>query len=95
MKAKCELDPDINKCPHFDPVEQESNSDNSCCGFYRKPGTERSLSILDSHDGMNNTIKSDKGRRARNAGYPPLIKLFSYSYINSANNVSFCVLCTN
>ncbi|MFW6680689.1 hypothetical protein ACOAOT_23990 [Lacrimispora sp. AGF001] len=40
MKAKCELAPDINKCPHYDPVEQECNSNNECCGFYRKPGTE-------------------------------------------------------
>ncbi|MDF2885786.1 MAG: hypothetical protein K0R23_171 [Lacrimispora sp.] len=40
MKARCELDPVINKCPHFDSVEQECNSDNECCGFYRMPNTE-------------------------------------------------------
>lgn len=40
MKAKCELDPDINKCPHYESVEQECNSDNSCCGFYRIPNAE-------------------------------------------------------
>jgi len=40
MKAKCELEPVLNKCPHFDPVEQECDSDNECCGFYRMPSAE-------------------------------------------------------
>lgn len=51
MKAICELEPVLNKCPHFDPVEQECNSDNSCCGFYRTPAQKVFHSILGSHDG--------------------------------------------
>ncbi len=42
MAGNCELHPDINKCPHFEPIKGECCIKNECCGFYgkSKPQTE-------------------------------------------------------
>ncbi|MTK06662.1 MAG: hypothetical protein F8N38_06215 [Hungatella sp.] len=73
MKAKCELEPVLNKCPHFDPVKKNVTQIIAVADFTECPAQKVSLSILGSHDGMSNTIKNDNARRVRNTGYPPLI----------------------
>lgn len=36
MIGDCELHPDINKCPHLEPIKGKCNIKNECCGFYDK-----------------------------------------------------------